>query len=132
MSTTVPTYTGNSAGNVRASASLAASATETITTALDFSAVFEGQVHILNTPGGSVSATRGLQCQFFRRYASGPTTGQTPILTITLPSATASTAESKDVFLSTGKYALIITNLDAAQAITVEITSDSVTNLSTT
>jgi hypothetical protein len=131
MSTTVPTYTGNSAGNVRASAALAASATETITTALDFSANFEGLVHILNTPGGSVSATRGLKCEFYRRYGSSPTTGQSPFLSYTLPSATASTAESADIWLSTGKYALKITNLDTAQGLTVEITSDTVTNLST-
>jgi hypothetical protein len=130
-STTAPTYTPAAAGNVRASAALAASATETITTALDFSAVFEGQVHILNTPGGSVSATRGLRCEFKRRYGSTPTTGESAFYTVTLPSATASTPESADVWLGTGKYALTITNLDTAQGLTVAITSDTVTNLST-
>lgn len=129
--TTVPTYTAATAGNVRASASLAASGTETITTALDFKAVFEGQVNILNTPGGSVAATRGLKCEFFRRFGSTPTTASSAMLTYTLPSATASTAESLDVFLPCGTYALKITNLDGTNAITVAITSDTVTNLST-
>jgi hypothetical protein len=129
--TTVPTYTAAAAGNVIASASIAASGTSSSTTGLDFSAVFEGQLHILNTPGGSVAATRGLQCQIFRRYGTTPTTGQTALLTYTLPSATASTAESLDIFLPTGKYAITLTNLDATNAIVASVTSDTIANVTT-
>ena len=58
-SVTTPTYTGNVAGNIRASASLAASGTDNAN--VDYSAKWEGQIHVKNTPGGSVAATRGLQ-----------------------------------------------------------------------
>jgi len=126
--TTTPTYTGNSAGNIHASASLGAAGTANDN--YDGSTVFETQVHVLNTPGGSVSGTRGLRVDVYRRYGSGPTTGESPWLSYTLPSATASTAESIDFFIPSGKYNFKFTNLDAAQAITVSCTGDSVTSLS--
>lgn len=129
MSTTTPNYTGNSAGNVRASASLAASGTANYD--VDYSAKFEGQIHVQNTPGGSVSGTRGVRIDIYRRYGSSPTTAPTPFLTFTLPSTTASTAESLDVFVGTGKYNIKITNLDATNAVTVEITGDTVDGLGT-
>lgn len=129
MSTTVPSYTGNSAGNIRSSASLAASATDNAN--LDYSAVFEGQIYVKNTPGGTVAATRGLKIEIFRRHGSTPTTDDSAMLTYTLPSATASTAEGQPIFLPTGKYNIKVTNLDASNAVTVEITGDTVTNLST-
>jgi hypothetical protein len=129
-STTIPTYVGNADGNVDASASLAASASRNAN--VDYSAVFEGQIHVKNTPGGSVAATRGLRIDVFRRYGSSPTTSPTPCYTKTLPSQTASTAEGDDIFLSTGKYNIKVTNLDATNAVTVEITGDTVSNLATT
>jgi hypothetical protein len=127
--TTTPTYTGNSAGNIHASASLSASGTANDN--YDGSAVLETQIHVKNTPGGSVATTRGLRVDVFRRYGSSPTTGEMPFLTYTLPSATASTAESIDFFLGPGKYNIKITNLDATNAVTVEITGDQISNLST-
>ena|SRR5215510_6758316 len=127
---TTPVYTGNSAGNIRASASLSASATANYD--VDYSTVIEAQIHVKNTPGGSVSGTRGLRIDIYRNYGSSPTLGQSPVMTYTLPSATASTAESGDFYLSTGKYNIKITNLDAAQAVTVEITGDTVDSVSTT
>ena len=130
MSTTVPAYTGNADGNIRASASLAASGTDNDD--LDYSAMFEGQIHVLNTPGGSVSATRGVRIDIYRRYGTGPTVGESPLMTFFLPSAVASTAESLDIFLSTGKYNIKITNLDTVNAVTVEITGDTISNLTTT
>jgi hypothetical protein len=126
--TTTPVYTGNSAGNIHASASLAASATANDN--YDGSAVFETQVNVLNTPAGSVAATRGLRVDVYRRYGSTPTTEPTPFLTYTLPSATASTAESVDFFLPCGKFNIKITNLDASNAVTVAITGDTLTSLS--
>jgi|SRR5437667_7961271 len=128
-SSTTPTYTASTAGNIHTSASLAASATANDN--YDGSAVFETQVHVLNTPSGSVAATRGLKVEVFRRYGTTPTTGQTAFLTYTLPSTTASTAESLDFYLPTGQYNIKITNLDATNAVTVEITGDKVTALAT-
>jgi hypothetical protein len=129
VSTTTPTYTPNAAGNIRASASLAASATANYN--IDYSAVWEGQIHILNTPAGAVAGTRGVRVDIYRRYGTGPTTGQSPFQSYTMASAIASTPESLDIFLATGKYNLKITNLDATNAVTVEITDDTVTNIAT-
>lgn len=125
--TTTPVYTGNTAGNLDASASLAASATRNVN--WDISAKFEGQAHVLNTPGGTIAATRGVRVDVYRRYGATPTTGQSPFLTFTLPSAVASTAESLTFFLGPGKYNIKITNLDTANAVTVEISGDTVDSL---
>jgi hypothetical protein len=127
---TVPTYTANAAGNVRASATLAAAGTDNKN--LDYSAVFEGQLHIKNTPGPTVSSVRGLKIEVFRRFGSGPTTAASPMMTFYLPSTTGSTAESLDIFLPTGKWNVKITNLDASLAITVEMTDDTVSALTGT
>lgn len=127
---TTPVYTGNSAGNIRASASLAASGTANYD--VDYSGRWEAQIHVLNTPGGTVSSIRGVRIDIYRRYGSSPTTGQSPIQAYTLPSATISTAESADFFLGPGKYNIKITNLDAGNAVTVEITGDTVDSLATT
>lgn len=113
--------------SVRASASLAASGTDNAD--VDYSAVFEAQLHVKNTPGGTVAATRGVRVDVYRRYGSGPTTGQSPMASYFLPSTTASTAESIEIFLSTGKYNIKVTNLDTANAVTVEILADTLTNL---
>lgn len=130
MSTsTTPVMTFNAVDNVRAAASLAASGTANYD--VDYSAVFEAQVHIKNTPGGTISGTRGLKIEIFKRTGSGPTTGSSPFMTYFLPSQTASTAESADIYLSTGKYNIKITNLDTAQAIDVAIGADTLTNLTT-
>jgi hypothetical protein len=129
MSTTVPTYTGNTAGNVRASSSLGAAGTANYD--VDYSAKFEGQIHIKNTPG-TTAATRGLKVEFFRNYGSAPTKGQTAFYTVTLPSLTNGVAESQDVFLGPGKYNITITNLDTSNAVTVEITGDTVSSTTTT
>jgi hypothetical protein len=128
MSTTTPTMTFNTAGNIRASSTLAASGTANYD--VDYSTKYEAQIHIKNTPG-TIAATKGVRVDIYRRYGSTPTTGQTPFLTVTLPSATASTVESADLFLPPGKYNIKITNLDGTNAVTVEITGDTVDSLTT-
>lgn len=130
MSTTAPVYTPSADGNIRASASLAAAGTDNDD--VDYSAVFEAMVHVVNTPGGTIAATRGLRIDIYRNYGTGPSIAESPMLTYFLPSTAASTAESLDIFLPTGKYNIKITNLDAANAVTVEITGDVITNLTTT
>lgn len=129
MSVTTPVLTGNAAGNIRSSSSLAANGTANYD--VDYHAKFEAQIHVKNTPGGTIAATRGVKVEVFRRYGSTPTTGQSAMLTYTLPSQTASTAESIDFFLGPGYYNIKITNLDASNAVTVEITGDTFDSLST-
>jgi len=127
--TTTPTYTPGAAGNVRSSSSLAASGTANYN--IDLSAVFGGWITVLNTPGSSVSATRGLTINIFNRYGTTPTTAPSASIPYTLPSATASTAESTPrIPVETGYWNIAITNLDATNAVTVEITLDTLTNLS--
>jgi hypothetical protein len=111
---------------VRASATLAANTSDTVTANLDFSAKIEGQVTVVNTPGGTVASTRGLRVRFYPRYGASPTTTTIPILDYTMPSETASTLESRTFYLGTGKWSLTLTNLDASNAITVAVSSDTV------
>jgi hypothetical protein len=120
--TTIPNFTYNSAGNIRASASLTNSGTANYD--VDYSAVMQGIVTVKNTPGGSVSSTRGVRVDVYNRYGSSPTTDASPVQSYTLPSATASTAEDLTIWLQPGKYNIKITNLDATNAVTVEITGD--------
>ena len=124
--TTVPTYTGNSAANVIASASIAASGTSNAN--VDYSGVFEAQLNVLNTPGGSVAGTAGLRVDIFRRFGSSPTTATTAFMSYTIPSV-ASTAASCDIFLGPGKYNVKLTNLDATNAVTAQVTGDTITSL---
>lgn len=129
MSTTTPVYTGNADGNIISTVSGALAASGTANADWDISTKFEGQVHVLNTPGGTVAATRGVRVDVYRRYGSGPSTGESPFVTFTLPSATASTAESIDFFLGPGKYNIKLTNLDTANAVTCEVTGDTIDSL---
>lgn len=117
-----PDFTFNAAGNVRASASLAASASANYD--VDYSAVIEAILTFKNTPGASISATRGVRLDFYQRYGNGPTTPATPYLSTVMPSETASTTETATVKLPPGKYNVAVTNLDAAQAVTLEISAD--------
>ena len=120
--TTIPSFTFNSAGNIRASASLSASGTANYD--VDYSAIISARITVKNTPGGSVAATRGVRVDILNRYGSSPTTGITAFISFTLPSQTASTAEDLTFDLSPGKYNIKITNLDTTNAVTVEITGD--------
>lgn len=121
-----PSMTFNAPGNIRTSASLAASGTASYN--LDFSTVFQGQVTVKATPSGTVAATNGCRVQFFPRYGSGPADSTIAEVTYTIPSV-ASTAASKTFKLGTGKYVVTVTNLDATNALSggVEITSDTLT-----
>jgi len=131
MATTIPTYTPSTAGNVRASASLAAAGTDNDN--IDLSANYGGWITVLNTPGGTVASTRGLKIELFNRYGDSPTTAATASIVYTLPSATASTAEtSPRMWIGVGYWNIKITNLDASNAVTVEITLDVLTNQATT
>lgn len=123
-----PTYTAGAAGNASASASLAAGASRSAFT-VDFSTVFEGDVQFGAT-FGTVAATAGLQVSIF------PVVGSTPVAdTIAGPgsfvlTATASTSQAQTVKLQTGKYSVVLKNLDATNGLTaVYATSDTVPSI---
>lgn len=123
-----PVMTFNAAGNVIASGSIAASGTANAN--VDLSAKVSGLLTVKNTPGGSVAATRGLKVEIFHRYGSSPTTAPSPMITFTLPSQTASTAESTPpITLPPGKYNVKLTNLDGTNAITAEVTMDTIDSI---
>jgi hypothetical protein len=130
MSTTVPVMTFNTAGNVISSGSISAGGTTNAN--VDYSGVWEARLVVKNTPGGTVAATRGVRIDVFTRYGSTPTTSASAHRSWTLPSATASTAEDLAFWLESDKYNVKLTNLDASNAVTDEVSADTVSSLSTT
>lgn len=124
-----PSMTFGAVANALASQSLAAGAS--VNCDIDFSAVFLGQVTVKNTPGGSVSSTRGLKVEPLVGFgASGTAEYSTlPVGSFQLPSQTASTLESLPIVLGPGKYRVKLTNLDATNAVTVSVTSASVSGI---
>jgi hypothetical protein len=117
--------TFNAAGDIRSSASLAASGTASYN--LDFSTKLEGQITVKATPSGTVATTNGCKVEFLPRYGSTPADTTIPVLSYTIPSVASATA-SKTFYLGTGKYVVKVTNLDATNALSggVEITSATV------
>lgn len=122
-----PVMTFNTQAGLLASGSLAASGTST--TALDASTKFEAQVQVKNVGGGSVAGTNGLQVDVFRRFGGGPTDDTIAMMTFVIPT-TVSTTKYQSFSLPTGKYDIKLTNLDASNAITVEMTSSTVDTIS--
>lgn len=123
-----PAMTFNTAGNALASQSLAASATVTFN--LDFSAKFEGQLEV-EANFGTIAATAGLRVDVFPGIGSTPTYSATnPNFTYTLP-AVAGLRRTPKIFLPTGKYQVLLTNLDATNGLTtVQATTDTVDSVS--
>lgn len=119
-----PSMTFNAVGNVRTAASLGAGASASYS--IDASTKLELQITVTNTPGGTVASTRGVRVNFLPRYGSTPEDTTIPAFSYTLPSQTASTEESKTFFLGTGQWTVTVTNLDATNAVTLEITSATV------
>lgn len=118
-----------SAGNIRASASLAAAGTASYD--VDYTTKIEGQVAVKSTPGGSVAVTNGLRVQIYPRFGTSgsPENATEPAFDFTIPSV-ASTLASRVRFVGTGRWRITVTNLDAANAVTVAIgdnTVDSIT-----
>jgi hypothetical protein len=116
--------TSNSAGNLLASTTLAASGTNS-TTNLDASAKFEAQVQISCT-FGSVAATAGVQINVYRRIGSGPANDTVPMNTI-LVTAVGSTTAKQSFALQTGRYNITLINLDSTNSVTgVTLTDDTI------
>lgn len=122
-----PTMTYGAAGNLRADAALAAGASASVN--VDAQTYIEAQITIKNTPGATVAATRGVRVDVYPRYSTTPVDTTIAAYSVRLDSAAASTPESRTIFLGTGKWKVTITNLDATNAVTVEITGDYVTGI---
>lgn len=122
MAAVSPLMTFGAQAGLLASGSLAASGTSTTT--CDLSAVFEGQVQVKSL-FGTVAGTSGLQVDVYRRFGAGPTDDTIAVLTFVIPS-TASTTKYQSFALPAGKYSVKLTNLDATNAITVEMTKTTV------
>lgn len=116
--------TYNSAGNLLASQSLAASASVT-SGDIDASAKYGLLVVIKNTPGGTIASTRGLKIEATAGYGASGTAAYSTLGAVNsvLPSATASTAESIEIRLPSGHWKIKLTNLDATNAVTIEVTT---------
>ena len=113
----------NSAGNVLASATIAAGGNTSATQ--DYSAQFEGIVQ-LSVNFATVAATAGVQVDVFARVGSGPAIDTIAVLTRIMP-ATASTTKLMSIRLPTGRYTIKLTNLDATNSVTsVSLTSDTI------
>lgn len=120
MATTfTPSTTVNTQANLLASGSLAASGTTTAD--LDLTGKFGADVQVKDT-GGTVAGTNGVQVDVFRLFGGTPTADTLAVLTFVIPTTT-STATYKSFHLETGKYRIKLTNLDASNAVTVEMTS---------
>ena len=122
-----PAMTYSAAANILASGSLAASGTTTAD--VDLSAKFEGQFQFKNTGGGSVAGTNGLKIEWFKRAGTTPDIDTEPMGSLVIPT-TVSTTKYASVHLPTGKWRFRLTNLDASNAITVQITGDTVDSVS--
>ncbi len=123
-----PVMTANALGNALASGTIVASGTANFN--LDLSAKFEGQL-VVQGNFGTIAATAGLQIQIFARFDSTPTNATTnPNFTYTIP-AVSGLQYSPRIYLPTGVYHVIITNLDASNSVTVvQATADSVDSIS--
>jgi len=118
-----PSVTAEAAGNIYASNSLAAATA--VNNTVDFSTnTLGGYVQVWNTGGGTVATVNGCQVA---AYLAGDTTPHYDTIpfagTIFTIPTTVSTAAGQSFFLPTGKGQVTVTNLDATNAITVEITS---------
>lgn len=115
------TRTSGSPGNISAAASLAASASRTVT--VDFTTVGWGVLVVGCLTGGTVAASAGLQFTIFEGAGSTPeydTVGSTYVV----PATAASTQTARAIELQQGLYKLTMTNLDASNAVTPHATSD--------
>jgi hypothetical protein len=110
------TWTHNT-GNVRASASLAASAS--VSYDVDWSAFYEILLGITST-AGTVSGTNGLRVQVAPRSGSTPATATESWLDFSIPSVASSTARYVRS-ISPARYTITITNLDTVNALTAVV-----------
>lgn len=109
-----PSMTNNSVGDLLTSATIAASGTRTADQAADTKFELGVQISVVF---GTVAATSGVQVDFFVRGASGTVNDTITSASYLIPS-TASTTKVETFKSPTGKWHLLITNLDATNSVT--------------
>jgi hypothetical protein len=110
-----PTYTPSAPGNVRAAANLAAN-TPTVAVTVDVSANYEGVLQCGGTPAAAPSATNGLQVQLFPIVGTG-VVSDSVAFGLTIPAVTSGVLAAQTFRLQTGKYSLVMKNLDGTVAL---------------
>ena len=115
-----PTMTYGAAGGALASQSLAAAGV--VTFDVDTSGKIEAQVTLKATLRATVAATRGVRMEALQGFGSGTLQyASVPSASRAFGSATAANGvASAALNLPTGKWRIRVTNLDAANAVTVE------------
>lgn len=134
--TAAPTFTAGSTGNIYGSNALAAN---TSTTQGPFyvgvsgqsgsqgstttGSALSGRVQVINTGGGTVATTNGLQVQVFSTSDGGTTYDSIAFggINFIIPT-TVSTAVPASFDLPPGQYKIKFTNLDVTNGITIEAT----------
>jgi hypothetical protein len=119
-----PSVTFNTAGNAIASGTTIAASGSTSFTA-DFSSnSLGGFIQIWDTGGATVAATNGLTVAAYTTADTTPNWDTVIFGGVNFTIATvASTAARQSFFMPTGKYKIVLTNLDASNAISVEATT---------
>lgn len=119
-----PAITYGSAGNVVASGSVSGGASTTATS-VDFSTsgAFGGDIAVKVTTGGTVAGTNGCRLDIYAQGDASSTFDTVATYTYTFSGLSASTTYQKSLRVPTGIYNVKATNLDATNAITVQITS---------
>ncbi|QEH38651.1 hypothetical protein OJF2_72570 [Aquisphaera giovannonii] len=118
-----PIVTAGTAGNVIASGPLAAGGTATATVDLSTGGAFGGDIALRVTTGSSVAATNGCRLDVFPQGDAGGAYDTVAAATYPFSGLSASSTYQKTLRLPTGVYKVVATNLDATNAITVQVTS---------
>ena len=122
-----PVMTQNATGNILASSALALSAS-TANLDIDATTKFELELQI-GVTFGAVAATNGLQVNVYRLFGAGPTADTIQVTQFTIP-GTASTTKNQSLALPTGRYRIVLTNLDATNGLTgVTVTSSTIDSI---
>jgi hypothetical protein len=121
----VPVMTFHAAGNLFAPAPLGAGASTTFD--VDYSGKVEGFIQIAATFGAAVDVVSGIQIDIRRRIGVGNLPDTQSAGLPGFVAAIASTTQRKSFPLTTGRYQIRLTNLDAVNGVTdVGATDDSV------
>lgn len=119
-----PAMTFNAEGNIANAVSLGAGATSS-QYALDASGIFEMQL-CAKVVFGTVAATSGVQVNVYDVTDVGGDLSSFATYILTMASTASTTRRSNLIKLLTGKYSVQLVNLDATNAVTFSLTTDTI------
>jgi hypothetical protein len=117
-----PLETAGTAGNVIASGSLAASGTANATVDFNTGGCFGGDI-CLRITTATAAATNGCRLDIFPQGDASGNFDTVAVQTYSFSGLSSSSTYQKTVRTYTGIYKVVITNLDATNAITAQVTS---------